>query len=218
MIVSTQGVSDVGVVEEPARWPIEKFGPDLACDLRARIPKALHRAVELAKGARKASALETDHAFGPVRWKQQYESLYEHLRDLPAITDVHPPGAQVRVTICRDHLLLPWLYARRRGVSMRKVGGRVKSQLIRDLLVLFGPKPDYEEPTLPDMALSPDEVRDRKLLREAIEQLTPQPKVLLIGFACNSDDGLLSVSWGEAALAPDRRLEWGPVEDLFRLS
>ncbi|TDC38355.1 hypothetical protein E1211_07255 [Micromonospora sp. 15K316] len=209
-----QGVSGMGVAGQPSRWSIEKFGRELARDLRSRIPNALRRAVELAQDARKASALDTDHAFGPVRWKQQYESLHEQLRDLPAVTDVHPPGTQVRVTICQDHLLLPWLYARRRGVDMRKVGGPVKSQLVRDLLILFGPKSDYEEPTLPDMPLSPDEARDRTLLREAIERLTPRPKVLLIGFACNSDDGLLAVSWGEAALAPGRKLEWGPVEDL----
>ncbi|MBL6275181.1 hypothetical protein JMF97_03275 [Micromonospora fiedleri] len=208
----------MGVVGEPSQWSIEKFGPQLARDLRSRIPKALYRAVELAQQAREASALDTDHAFGPVRWKQQYESLHENLRDLPGVTDVHPPGAQVRVTICRDHLLLPWLYAKRRGVDMCKVGGRVKGQLIRDLLILFGPKPDYEEPTLPDMPLSPDEARDRTLLRQAIEQLAPRPKVLLIGFACNSDEGLLAVSWGEAALAPGKRLEWGPAEDLFTLN
>ncbi|MFD2764892.1 hypothetical protein [Micromonospora eburnea] len=205
----------MGVVDEPSRWSIEKFGPDLARDLRSRIPKALCRAVELAQQAREASALDTDHAFGPVRWKQQYESLHEHLRDLPGVTDVHPPGAQVRVTICRDHLLLPWLYARRRGVDMCRVGGRVRSQLVRDLLILFGPKPDYEEPILPGMPLNPDEARDRTLLRQAIEQLASRPKVLLIGFACNSDEGLLAVSWGEAALTSDRRLEWGPVEDLI---
>ncbi|SCE69484.1 hypothetical protein [Micromonospora mirobrigensis] len=190
---------------------------DLTRELRNRIPNALHRAVELAQHAREASALDTDHAFGPTRWKQQYESLHEHLRDLPEVTDVHPPGTQVRVTICCGHLLLPWMYGRRSGVDMRNATGPLKSQLIRDLLVLFGPKPGYDEPTLPDMPLTPDEARDRTLLREAIEQLTPQPKVLLIGFACNSGEGLLGVSWGEAALAQGRKLDWGPVEELFQL-
>jgi hypothetical protein len=208
----------MGVVGEPSPWSVGKFGPELARDLRARIPKALYRAVELAQHAREASALDTDHAFGPVRWKQQYESLHEHLRELPDVTDVHPPGAQVRLTICRDHLLLPWLYAKRRHVDMRDVQGQRTNQLIRDLLILFGPKPGFEEPTLPGMPPSPDEARDRTLLRAAIEELSPQPGVLLIGFACNSDDGLLHVSWGEAALAPGRKLEWGPVEDLWTVN
>ncbi|GIJ79233.1 hypothetical protein [Micromonospora phaseoli] len=208
----------MGVAEEPSRWSVEKFGPDLALDLRARIPKALQRAVELAQDARMASALDTDHAFGPTRWKQQYESLHEQLQDLPHVKDVHPSGAQVRVTICRDHLLLPWMYAKRRGIDMRRVRGRLKNQLIRDLLILFGPQSGYEEPTLPEMPPTPDEARDRTALRQEIEQLSPQPRTLLIGFACNSDEGLLGVSWGEAALVPGGGLEWGPVEELFRLA
>ncbi|WBB47423.1 hypothetical protein O3597_20060 [Verrucosispora sp. WMMA2044] len=208
----------MGVDGEPSQWSVEKFGPDLVRDLRARIPKALQRAVELAQNAREASALATDHAFGPTRWKQQYESLHEQLRELSDVQDVHPPGAQVRVTICRNHLLLPWMYAKRRGLDMRRVRGRLKNHLVRDLLILFGPAPGYDEPTLPGMPATPDEARDRTLLRAAIEALTPQPRTLLVGFACNSDEGLLGVSWGEAALAPGGRLDWGPVEELFRLA
>ncbi|GAB3954665.1 hypothetical protein GCM10027614_62130 [Micromonospora vulcania] len=85
----------------PSRWAIEKFGLPLASALHTAVPAALRRAVELAQGAREASELDTDHAFGPVRWKQQYEVLHEYLHNLPDVVDVHPPGAQVRVTICR---------------------------------------------------------------------------------------------------------------------
>ncbi|MFC5924653.1 hypothetical protein [Micromonospora vulcania] len=64
------------------------------------------------------------------------------------------------------------------------------------------------------MPLTPDEARDRSGLREVVEQLTDEPKVLLVGFACNSDQGLLRVSWGEAALVGGTELKWGHVEDL----
>ncbi len=163
---------------------------------------------------REASVLDTDHAFGPVRWKQQYESLHEQLRDLPDVTDLHPPGSQVRITICREHLLLPWLYAKRGDVDMRDARGAALNQLIRDLLALFGPMPRHEEPLLPGMPLTPQESRDLTFLRESIERLVSKPQVLLIGFAANSDAGLLRVSWGEAALVRGADLEWGPVEDL----
>ncbi|MEW2376118.1 hypothetical protein AB0883_08445 [Micromonospora sp. NPDC047812] len=199
----------------PSRWSVERFGHPLAAALRQEIPAALHRAVELARGAREASALDTDHAFGPVRWKQQYEVLHEHLMELPGVTDVHPPRAQVRLTICRDHLLLPWRYAKRGDVDMRDVRpGNDLSRLIRDLLILFGPEPSHREVPLPLMPLTPEEERDRSALREAIKKLAPRPSVLLVGFACNSDAGLLRVSWGEAALIGNRELEWGHVEDL----
>lgn len=214
VIASAQGVSGVGVVGGPSKWSADKFGPELAAILRREIPTALRRAVELAQGAREASALDTDHAFGPVRWKQQYEALHEQLRDLPDVTDLHPPGSQVRITICRNHLLLPWLYARRADIDMRDARGRYLSQLVRDLLSLFGPQPSHEEPFLPGMPLTPLEARDLSLLRDAIEKLAAEPQVLLVGFACNSEAGLLRVAWGEAALVRKTELEWGTVEDL----
>ncbi|WP_433347818.1 hypothetical protein [Micromonospora sp. CA-111912] len=205
----------MGIAGWPSEWSVRKFGPTLAVSLRREIPAALHRAVELARGAREASELDTDHAFGPVRWKQQYEVLHEHLRELPDVTDVHPPGAQVRVTICRDHLLLPWRYAKRADVDIRDARpGRDLSRLIRDLLVLFGPEPSHEEVPLPMMPRSPEEARDREPLREIVEQFAARPEVVLVGFACNSDAGLLRVSWGEAALIRGNELEWGHVEDL----
>ncbi len=215
MFVSVRGVSDVRDADGPSRWSIEKFGLPLATTLRTEIPAALRRAVELAQDARDASELDTDHAFGPVRWKQQYEVLHEYLHDLPDVVGVHPPGAQVRVTICRGHLLLPWRYTTRSDLDMRDARpGRDLNRLIRDLLILFGPEPSHEEVTLPLMPLTPEEARDRSALREAVEQMTDEPRVLLVGFACNSDEGLLRVSWGEAALLGGTELKWGHVEDL----
>ncbi|KXK59353.1 hypothetical protein AWW66_24735 [Micromonospora rosaria] len=214
-MTSTREVMVVWDAGDPSDWSVRRFGPTLAGALRRQVPAALHRAVELARGAREASELDTDHAFGPVRWKQQYEALHEYLRELPDVTDVHPPGAQVRVTICRDNLLLPWRYAKRGDVDMRDVRpGRDLSRLIRDLLILFGPAPRHEEPMLPMMPPTPGESRDREPLREAVAQLAAEPQVILIGFACTSEAGLLRASWGEAALVRDSELEWGPVEDL----
>ncbi|MBM0255475.1 hypothetical protein [Micromonospora sp. 4G55] len=46
-------------------------------------------------GAREAPEMMTDHAFGPVRWKGQYEELFAHLHDLPDVTRIHPVRAQV---------------------------------------------------------------------------------------------------------------------------
>ncbi|WDZ87078.1 hypothetical protein [Micromonospora cathayae] len=205
----------MGVADGPSRWSIERFGPTLAAALWQRIPAALHRAVELARDAHEASELDTDHAFGPVRWKQQYEVLHEHLRDLPDVTDVHPPGAQVRVTVCRGHVLLPWRYAKRGNVDLASVHpGRDLGRLARDLLVLFGPEPAYREVPLPMMPVTPDESRERGPLREAVEGVAADPRVLLVGYAANSEDGLLRVSWGEAALARGDVLEWRHVEEL----
>ncbi|MEU4712180.1 hypothetical protein AB0F73_00695 [Micromonospora purpureochromogenes] len=64
------------------------------------------------------------------------------------------------------------------------------------------------------MPLTDEETRDRSDLREAVEQLAPEPTVVLIGYACNSEAGLLRVSWGEATLTRSDELDWGPVEEL----
>ncbi|MBF9130490.1 hypothetical protein I0C86_16200 [Plantactinospora sp. S1510] len=64
------------------------------------------------------------------------------------------------------------------------------------------------------MPAHPDDDRDLSELRDAIEESSPEPRVLLIGYACNSDQGLLRISWGEAALGRDNLLHWGHVDDL----
>ncbi len=41
-----------------------------------------------------------------------------------------------------------------------------------------------------------------------LDRLHPAPDVVIVGYACNSTDGLLDVQWGEAALGDDRTLHW----------
>ncbi|MEE6259375.1 hypothetical protein [Plantactinospora sonchi] len=202
------------VVEGPSSWAVERFGPSLAVELWKRVPAALRRAVERAMDARDASEMTTDHPFGSVRWLVQYEELLTHLQDLPETTSIHPPGAQFRITICAGHLLLPWCYASREDARLEQaVPNRRLSQTIRDLLLLFGPKPPYEQEPLPMMPTVPDDDTLAEL-REAIEGSAAEPRVLLIGYACNSDQGLLRLSWGEAALSRDNLLHWEHVDDL----
>ncbi|MGB2567647.1 hypothetical protein ACPFP2_04220 [Micromonospora citrea] len=205
----------MGVADGPSRWAIDKFGFANAVTLRKRIPAALQRTVERAMDAREASELTSDHAFGPVRWKVQYEELCAQLRGLSDVTELHPPGAQIRITLCAGQLLLPWHYSEKSDVEVQRVRpDRRLSRLARDLLALYGPTPRYEQPALPLPQLDPPEVRDRAELRELVERLTVAPGVVLIAYACNSDAGLLRVSWGEAALTHEDRLEWEHVEEL----
>jgi hypothetical protein len=207
-------VIGVSVADGPSQWSIEKFGFAQAVALRKRVPAALKRAVERAMDARDASEMTSDHAFGSVRWLVQYEELHQRLRDLPDVPDLRPPGAQFRITVCAGHFLLPWHYSAKSDVEMARARPGRTFSLARDLLVLYGPKPRYQQDTLPLMPLSDQEARERSELREAVERLPVEPKVLLIGYACNSDAGLLRVSWGEAALRRNDELEWQHVEDL----
>ncbi|MGC5330602.1 hypothetical protein [Micromonospora sp. DT62] len=205
----------MGVADGPSQWSIEKFGFAQAVTLRKRVPAALKRAVERAMDAREASEMTSDHAFGSVRWLVQYEELHLHLRELPDVTDLRPAGAQFRITVCAGHLLLPWHYSTRSDLEIARVRpGRTLNRFAHDLLAMYGPTPRYQQDTLPLMPLSDQESRDRSELRDAVERLPVEPKVLLIGYACNSDAGLLRVSWGEAALRQNGELEWQHVEDL----
>ncbi|MFF0819211.1 hypothetical protein ACFYUR_02345 [Micromonospora haikouensis] len=205
----------MGVADGPSRWSIEKFGFAQAVALRKRVPAALKRAVERAMDAREASEMTSDHAFGSVRWLVQYEELHHHLRELPDVTDLRPPGAQFRITVCAGHLLLPWHYSTRSDADIARTRPeRTLSRFARALLALCGPQPRYQQDTLPLMPLSDQEADARSELREAVERLPVEPKVLLIGYACNSEAGLLRLCWGEAALRGNGDLEWQHVEEL----
>ncbi len=203
----------MGVVGGPSAWAVDRFGAGRATVLYERIPIALTRTVERAMDAREASALDTDHAFGPVRWKAQYEELHHQLRDLPDVTDFQPHGAQIRITLCAGNLLLPWHYSSKGDVDVRNVRpNRRLSRLVRELLGLYGPAPRYAQPSLP--GLDAPATVDRSELREAVEKLADEPRVVLVAYACNSDAGLLRVCWGDAALVRPDELEWTHVEDL----
>lgn len=205
----------VAVVDGPSAWAIEQFGFKLAVQLWRRVPAAMHRAVERARDARDASEMTSDHAFGSVRWLVQYEELLNHLQALPETVSVRPPRAQFRITICAGHLLLPWHYSAKSDVPMDLARpNRTFSRFARDLLRLFGPKPPFTQDPLPLMPAHPDHDRDLSELRGVVEDLTLEPRVLLIGYACSSDRGLLRLSWGEATLDRDDQLDWRHVDEL----
>jgi hypothetical protein len=160
--------------------------------------------------------MSTDHAFGNARWPLQYEELVNHLQDLPDTVTIRAPHTFYQLVIVSGQLLLPWYYAGHRAAiddtrAVRRITG-----LAVDLLGRFGPEPHWRQPHLPLHELTAEgddaDVADR--IGSELDRLHPPPEIVIVGYACNSHDGLLDVQWGEAGLGDDGLLHWHYHEPL----
>jgi hypothetical protein len=203
----------------PSPWAIEAFGPRLAAELWTRVPQAVAAAVARALDAHEASRMQTAHAFGSA-WSVHFEELVNHLRSIDGAHLVRPPRAFYQLVVVGGHVLYPWRYAGERGTSIRaRLGIRPIGALGRELLTRYGPPPGWREETLP-MHFDGEEVTDARERREAVlmssilDELDPPPKVLVVGYASNTTEGLIHLGWGDAALADGGGLHWRHYEDL----
>jgi hypothetical protein len=201
------------VTNGPSRWAIDRFGPHLAAELWSLVPQAIGAAVNRALDAHDASRMQTDHAFG-AGWSLPFEELVNHLRSINGVRLVHPPRAFYQLVVVGEHVLLPWRYADEAGVSVEDSRAvRRLGVLGRELLRRFGPPPRWREEPLP-LFDDVTEQREADLVSSAIGELEPPPRVLIVGFASNSTQGLLHLCWGEASLAEGGGLQWDYHEDL----
>lgn len=201
-------------LESPSAWAVRQFGSN-AAQVCLRVPQALGAAINRALDAHQASKMSTDHAFGNARWPLQYEELLNHLQDLPDTVTVRAPHTFYQLVIVSGQLLLPWYYADHRCAiddtrAVRRITG-----LAVDLLSRFGPEPRWRQPHLPLLQLHTDgDDQVAAQIGSELDRLDPPPGIVVIGYACNSTDGLLDVQWGDAALSDDGLLHWHHHEPL----
>lgn len=204
-----------GVAAGPSAWAVRRFGEAVATHLWWEVPAALGAAVDRAVNAREASRMTTDHAFGNARWPLQYEELAGRLSRIDGAVLIRPPRVCYELVVIRQHVLLPWCYGRAGTVPMAQARlGRSFGRLARELLRRFGPPPLWTQPSLP--LFPPDEQDEREVaaVSDTLDRLDPPPRILIVGYACNSEQGLVRVAWGEAALADGEHPHWHYVEDL----
>jgi hypothetical protein len=189
-------------------WAVERFG-HLAEQVAERIPRALAATVTHATDAHEASTLRTRHAFGSTRWAVQYEELCRHLGDLDGVQEVRPPRAFFRLVVLGGNLLLPWRYAEDRGVSLDDPrSARSMRMLTKELLTRFGPAPPWRQGGLFDLDLPGEDPQTVEGFGNELADLDPAPRPVLIAYACNPDDGLLDIQWGDASLDDAATLRW----------
>jgi hypothetical protein len=205
---------DSSVLSRPSRWSIDRFGEQVAAQLWTLVPRAIAAAVHRALDAHQAAQMLTDHAFGSG-WPLPFEELVNHLESVDGATVVNPPPRTFnRLVVVGGHVLLPWRYADLAGVSVEDTRAvRPLSVLGRQLLRRYGPAPRWQEDPLP-LFENAAEQRDADLVTSALDTIEPSPRVLIVGFASNSTQGLLHLCWGEAALAQAGNLHWHYHEDL----
>lgn len=205
------------VLTIPAPWAVDRFGFAVAAELWVRIPTALAAAIGRAVSARRASRLADADAVDDPRWPVPYEELGAHLRNVDGAAIARAPRTRYPVVVVRNHVLLPWCYGPTGAVSMRDVppGGSL-SRLAREFVQrLGGPRHRrHADPDLPhdDECAGPDQPELAEL-GALLGRPDSPPKVLIAGYACTADHGLLRVCLGEAAVAPGG-LAWQHVEDL----
>jgi hypothetical protein len=196
------------MVTVPSLWAADRFG-QLAEAVSERIPQALAATVAHATEAHEASTLKTRHAFGSTRWAVQYEELCRHLGDLDGVHEVRPPRAFFRLVVVEGNLLLPWRYSEDRSVSLddpRSV--RNMRMLTKELLTRFGPAPPWQQGGLFDLDPPDDDVQTVEGFGSELAGLDPAPRPVLVAYACNPDDGLIDIQWGEASLDDAATLRW----------
>lgn len=201
-------------LREPSAWALHHFGAN-ADRLRRLVPQAMAATVGRALDAHQASKMTTDHAFGNARWVLQYEELVTHLQHLPDTHVLRAPHTFFQVIVVNDHLLLPWCYADHRCPVDDRRQIRPPAALTMKLLSRFGPRPHWRQPHLP--LTDPEQWDDPAAVarvESGLDELDPPPAVVLVGYACNSTEGLLDVMWGTAAPAEDGLLEWHHREAL----
>jgi hypothetical protein len=205
---------DSSVLNRPSRWAIDRFGQQLAGELWSLVPRAIATAVNRALDAHQAAQMSTDHAFGSG-WPLPFEELVNHLQSVDGATVVNPPPRTFnQLVVVSGHVFLPWRYADQPGVSVEDTRAvRPLSVLGRQLLRRFGPAPRWQEDPLP-LFHNAAEQREADLVTSALDVVEPPPRVLIVGFASNSTQGLLHLCWGEAAVAEGGSLHWQYHEDL----
>ncbi len=203
------------VQANPSTWALQQFGTN-AHQVWQRVPQALNATVNRALDAHTGAKMTTDHAFGNARWPLQYEELVNHLQDLPDTMTVRAPNTFVELVIINDHLLLPWYYADHRCSVADSRAVRPLTALTIELLSRFGPQPRWHQPhlPLPFLQVAGPDLETATRIGSELDRLDPPPAVVIIGYACNSTEGLLDIQWGKAALGDDYLLHWYHHEPL----
>lgn len=190
----------------PSEWAIEKFGKDYAWTLGQLLPKAIATGVSLKIDAQQASKLEKKNAYGGA-WPAVHEQIVDTISSLGIGNPVTPKGSQVPFIAVNGHLLTPFDFAKRPSTKLTDPSvTRRLNKTLRRILRQWGPEPSSEQLTL-DVELP--------LASETAALILPAHAavrgVVIVYFAANADVGLLSVGWGEAALANDE-LAWQHTE------
>jgi hypothetical protein len=208
-----------GTRDGPSSWAVERLGSHLAAELWTRVPLAVTAAVARALDTHEASRMQTAHAFGSA-WPLYFEELVSHLRPIEGSYLMRPPHAFYQLVVVGGHVLYPWRYADERGTSVQGQRGiRPIGTLGRVLLSRYGPPPRWREEPLPmfaesDLPADDRERREAALVSSMLDELDPPPKVLVVGYAANVDEGLVRLGWGDAALADEGAVHWYHYEDL----
>lgn len=190
------------VLTGPAPWAVDRLGFAIAAQLWERLPSALAAAVGRAANAREASRT-ADQAFADARWPVQYEELSSHLRAIEGVSLARAPRAAHQLVVVRDQVILPWCYGRTGAVSMRDVRpSRSLEQLVRESLH----RPRSSRPIVDRADSAPG--------GELPSRFDQAPTVLIAGYACTADHGLLRVCLGEATVRQSGELDWRHVADL----
>jgi hypothetical protein len=138
---------------------------------------------------------------------RKFETLVETFKSVEGVQRVKPAGAQQELLILRGSLLFPFRYAKDRSVNIMhaRISERKPSALVKALFDRFAPEPVmWQLPLLGDK----EQVESKSLAR-SLDRIPADTKLVLIGYACNADAGLLDVWWGRAELLDDQgSLRW----------
>jgi hypothetical protein len=201
------------LLSEPSQWSVKRFGKEYAHDLWELVPKAIATGVARKIEAQKASGLRKLHAYGGA-WPAVPEEILDVVGCLDGVRKVPPKGSHVQFVVVNDYLLAPFNYAEKMTTKLtdRTVAKKLNMTL-RRLLNQYGPEPATEQLVL-DEELFP--LSENETPSEPILSTDAAPSgVIIVYFAANVDDGLLSVGWGEATPVSDgldwQHTEWLPL-------
>lgn len=176
------------VLTGPAPWAVDRLGSTAAAQLWMGIPTALATAVARVVKSPDVSPAVRRQALADERWPVPYEELCAHLHTVDGARLAAAARLPHPVVVVRDLVLLPWCYGPTGAISMRDAH--------------------------PDRSLG-------RLAGEVLHRLSGPadgsgrgPGVLIAGYACTVEHGLLRVCLGAANVAPDGQLAWQQVTDL----
>lgn len=188
-------------------WAGNRFGRQAPL-IRTRVTSALLEAQRGAREAHVAASSKDKFVYGTALWSKSYEAMVESFSDLPGATPVPMRGAPHQLILISGNLLVPYHFSENPDARLADARLPANGQgRLHRLLTEYGATSSWVAMSFPGL----DEAPHEPLLPELDE---PDPRLVLIAYACNANSDRIVGYWGEAALEPNNAISWLDYEQV----
>ncbi|WP_237081332.1 hypothetical protein [Mycobacteroides abscessus] len=198
-------------VDEGRQWAIETFG-EYGVYIRGRVAELVQQQHVAMVDAQEASGHRSQGVYG-LYWRGILE-LFEEFDSLPNAMLIRPGRAPYRIPVINGVALFAWRWGRARGDELASVPFATSDARLAMFELDDVATQGKFDVGMPDPGLTVEERELADTVEAAINDGSVTANKVVVVAISSSPMGIHDMSWGEASVTGDGRLQWGFAEDL----